>query len=640
MDRQAWSIVMIEREFEDYIALLRGLLRLRKTQCDAIADELRDHMDARLEDLLAEGIPREKAVKIALEEFGDAAGVGQAFLELNRNNQRRWNMKITAASLVTCTALGLAAMAFWPEGAPEVANRAMAQEEGGAGVAGVPQAPGGSPSVERTKEENNALTAQKLSRLREVFQIEQQQIQEVAAFIGELCDVNVIVDRQKLEESGIETGSALELTLRNVRIDTALELLLKEINAGYYIHDGIVIITSQEALAAVTEVRVYNVADLVYLDTHWPLDPRHGGPGGMMGYPMPGGSPGTGMGPGGMGAPGMPGGMMPPGGGSPYGGGAAPGASGSGYGGGYGAGTSDGSSAGGGSTGGPGGPGSIGGIGGTGGVGGAGGVGGPGGIGGIGGAGGKAGSGGPPGAGFGAPPGGAGGGLPGAPGKGGPGGGGRPGGGPGFPGGPGGSGSSLEDAEGTSGGGDATSGASSAGASSSFSHSELTISEGSTFLAQMGGTGGMSGSSGEGGGSMTGGGGMGGIGGIQMPPKYFSKDPSKYEPHERRAIDLIHAIKSSVEPESWGDEGMGGEGAIRPFEGLLIIRNTPKAHHGVEILLQQIRAARHLHGGTGMGGSGMRGVGSMRGISVNIPAMGEGLPSNGSTFEMKVGHAR
>jgi hypothetical protein len=121
--------------------------------------------------------------------------------------------------------------------------------------------------------------------------------------------------------------------------------------------------------------------------------------------------------------------------------------------------------------------------------------------------------------------------------------------------------------------------------------------------------------------------------------KYFSKDPSRYDPHERRAVDLIQAITSAVDPNSWADSG-DGEGEIRPFEGLLIIRNTPKAHQGVEILLQQIRAARHLHGGTGMGGSGMRGDGSMRGVSVNIPAMGEGLPGNGSTFEMKVGHAR
>lgn len=608
---------MIEREFEDYLALLRGLLRLRKSQCDAIADELRDHMDARLEDLLAEGIPREKAVQIALEEFGDAAGVGQAFLELNRTNQRRMNMKVTAASLLTCTALGLAAMAFWPDSTRHVSNPVMAQAGGGAGAG--PSGPGGiagmPPQHVRTREENNALTAEILSRASEEgLELDNTQLKEAVHHIRDATrtQFNIIFDRQKLEEASVDTSAPISLTLtRGVRFDTMLELMLKSVHAGYYIHDGIVIITSEDALAAVTEVRVYNVADLVYLDSPWPLDPAHGR-GGM----GPVGPPGM-MGPGGMGPGGMAPGMYP--GGSPYGSG------------GYGAGGGEGGGPGGmpGTT--PGGP-----RGGPSGIGGGGGP--PTGIGGQGTSGGPppgigapgAGPGGPRGGGKGAP--GTGGGVPGGP----PG---SSGAAPGIPGAPSGAspgGVSLPgEGTGSSGANETPSGGPESKATSSFEVLKSIITAPEQFLAQMGasGGGGMpagagSGGSGEAGGMM---GGMGGgLGGGFAGPKYFSKNPEAYSPEERRAVDLIQAITSAVETNSWVDNG--GEGEIRPFEGLLIVRNTPKAHQGVELLLQQIRSARHMHGG-GMGGMATPGGsggfggygGGMGGLGV-VPGMGGSTP--------------
>jgi hypothetical protein len=89
------------------------------------------------------------------------------------------------------------------------------------------------------------------------------------------------------------------------------------------------------------------------------------------------------------------------------------------------------------------------------------------------------------------------------------------------------------------------------------------------------------------------------------------KGGSRATPEERRTSDLIAAITSAVEPDSWLANG-DGIGDIRPFEGLIVIRNTPKVHQDVEILLQQIRAARHLPRGImgGIGGVGMGGMGA------------------------------
>ena len=55
--------------------LLTSLLRLSRSQTEAIARELRDHLEERLTDLLDRGIEQDEAARIALEEFGDAAGL-------------------------------------------------------------------------------------------------------------------------------------------------------------------------------------------------------------------------------------------------------------------------------------------------------------------------------------------------------------------------------------------------------------------------------------------------------------------------------------------------------------------------------------------------------------------------------------
>lgn len=323
---------MVEHEFEEYLAILRGLLRLRRKQCDAIADELRDHMDVRLEELLAEGVPRERAVQIALEEFGDAAGVGQAFIEVNRTNQRRWAMKVTAGSILGITALAFLTMAFWPEGSASGPNRVMAQGAGSEETPTQPSPQGG--DVTPSMEANNAATAAKLNTVLDEFIVVNENLLHVIDRLREECEgVNFLVDRAALEDAGTEFEKEETLGLSKVRLATLLELILKRWDAGYYIHDGIVIITTEYYVAEATEVRVYNVEDLVYSDLNrgsvstdgalqlsGPMIPstnssssegrtlatahQIGGPG----RPLEGPPPGYGGAPGGAGeAPGMPG---------------------------------------------------------------------------------------------------------------------------------------------------------------------------------------------------------------------------------------------------------------------------------------------------------------------------------------------
>src|SRR4051812_650214 len=105
---------MSDREFENYLTLLASLLRLDPRQRGAVADELRSHLEDRLDELMARGVPREEAVKQALAEFGDAAGLAGQFLAIKRNRKRRWLMRVMTFSLAATLLFAVGIAIFWP----------------------------------------------------------------------------------------------------------------------------------------------------------------------------------------------------------------------------------------------------------------------------------------------------------------------------------------------------------------------------------------------------------------------------------------------------------------------------------------------------------------------------------------------
>ena len=80
---------MSEQEFDVYLNLIAKLLRLSDTQRQAISDELRDHMEARLEELMDQGLTKEDAIHAAIEEFGDAAGLADQFTTITKQHTLR-----------------------------------------------------------------------------------------------------------------------------------------------------------------------------------------------------------------------------------------------------------------------------------------------------------------------------------------------------------------------------------------------------------------------------------------------------------------------------------------------------------------------------------------------------------------------
>ena len=106
---------MSQQEFDNYLALLVRLLRIAPQQREQVAEEFRAHLEDRLDDLLARGISRDQAVSLALEEFGDAAGLAAQLAQISTIRKRRWYMKVSAFSVAGLAAAVLLAIALWPE---------------------------------------------------------------------------------------------------------------------------------------------------------------------------------------------------------------------------------------------------------------------------------------------------------------------------------------------------------------------------------------------------------------------------------------------------------------------------------------------------------------------------------------------
>lgn len=124
---------MPENEFEHYLTLLAKTLRLKNGQRDAIAAELRDHMELRLEELTDQGLSHEQAIETALDEFGDISALANDLTKTNpeKRQQRRHFMQTSFGTIAACAAVTFTVMLFTPSNKDGQPNQpgAIAQGE-------------------------------------------------------------------------------------------------------------------------------------------------------------------------------------------------------------------------------------------------------------------------------------------------------------------------------------------------------------------------------------------------------------------------------------------------------------------------------------------------------------------------------
>ncbi len=274
---------MSDREFETYLKLLSSLLRLNPKQRQEIAAELRQHLEERVEDLRESGVSHSEAIAMALEEFGDVAGLAAEFSRIGKQKYRRWMMRIATVSVTAAFMVILLFVSQWPEGGRValVPSSGGQEVEDPARVATTTDSvrdnsdPFGGAAAGNPFDANRPTPESERARQRSVAekdQITRRRLEEPCnleisgATINELVDrlnpelpFSALVDVKALEEEGIDGGSGdIKWQWPDHGIATMLELIGEPLGLTYMIRDGILVITTKTKAEDVLTTVVYD----------------------------------------------------------------------------------------------------------------------------------------------------------------------------------------------------------------------------------------------------------------------------------------------------------------------------------------------------------------------------------------------
>lgn len=251
---------MTEPDFDAYLNLLSKLLRLTRGQQAEITSELRDHLEQRYAELLSQGHPRDAAIRLALDELGDAAVLAGEFAPSLQARRRRNIMRYSILSVSAVAVTFVVASLFGPAGPEQGGNSVVVQAQ---------DQPGEPQPAEKlkppTEEEVRRQIEQKLARRDIQVDFVDSPLQESLTWMGDLLDLDFLLDRKYLEESGIAIDQPITLQTRHgaLSVRSALELILHQVGGNqltFAVRDGVIMITGPEADY---ENEVYDCRDLI-----------------------------------------------------------------------------------------------------------------------------------------------------------------------------------------------------------------------------------------------------------------------------------------------------------------------------------------------------------------------------------------
>ena len=253
---------MPEQDFELYLSLLSRFLRLKSTQRGEIADELRDHLEARLEELAVRGLSRDEAIKAALDEFGDAAELANHFTQVAHIRKRRLIMRVTFGTITALAASLLVATAFWPETRQAaVPQNALAQQPSADNQPKKQKAP---PTADADADDRKATAEAKLSKILTKIpdDLSSTDFEQAIETLRELLDVDILIDHAAIDGAAIETNRSVSLNIKRTKLSgrMLLDLMLEPLNLSYTIRDGLIMVTTA---AQANQIQVYHVRDLL-----------------------------------------------------------------------------------------------------------------------------------------------------------------------------------------------------------------------------------------------------------------------------------------------------------------------------------------------------------------------------------------
>jgi hypothetical protein len=272
---------MSDREFENYLALLTRLLRLNREQSDAVANELRCHMEDRLEELISEGIQHDEAVRQALKEFGDAAGLAHQLSSVSLQSKQRWIMRLTTFSVAAIVLFALGLIVFWPgrNAAPGIAT--VVAQGSNATAQPVPAVvkevqAGKQPGKRKSA---SAVIEEELNKFTSIDVVELP-LKDVVLYLSETHRLPIVLKMKQLEEASISIDTPVTKSLRGVSLSTVLDVILEDLNLTYYFNE-VLFITSPADAHNRTEVRIYDCRDILDIPGGAGAAPAGGAPGGF-----------------------------------------------------------------------------------------------------------------------------------------------------------------------------------------------------------------------------------------------------------------------------------------------------------------------------------------------------------------------
>lgn len=258
---------MPEREFEIYLSVLSRLLRLSEKQKDAIADELRDHLEERLADLMQSGMSREEAIQQALEEFGDVSGLALEFTNVSRIPLRRLVMKTTLVTGIVGAIflLGFFMFAPEPEQRSQLVSVAHAQQEKTESKAKAQPTASVKKSIYLQDQE---LFPDALSQS-SVCNFSDTPLADALHFFSSQHEITILLDMKALEEAAIAPDAPITLTLggdaqgeSKFTLEELLNVMCKPLNLGWYVDGDIITVSTMDACQQHQQTRHYDLSPL------------------------------------------------------------------------------------------------------------------------------------------------------------------------------------------------------------------------------------------------------------------------------------------------------------------------------------------------------------------------------------------
>lgn len=140
------------------------------------------------------------------------------------------------------------------------------------------------------------------------FDFQETPLFDVVEFFRNFADINVVLDKNGLQESAVEADTPITLQLEQVPLKSALKLILEPLDLTYSVRDDVLLITSRLLAEQTLLTKVYPVGDLVIPISNIGLAAGAGLGGGLAGGAFGGGALGGGGAGGNQGAAGLGGG--------------------------------------------------------------------------------------------------------------------------------------------------------------------------------------------------------------------------------------------------------------------------------------------------------------------------------------------